>query len=40
MRDYVQELLRGVTDFLLLSIINELPRHGYQIAKELGKKSQ
>ena len=40
MRDYAQELLRGVTDFLLLSLINELPRHGYQIVKELGKRSQ
>ncbi|HEX74999.1 MAG TPA: hypothetical protein G4O12_00295 [Dehalococcoidia bacterium] len=29
--------MRGVTDFLLLSIINELPSHGHQIVKELGR---
>ena len=37
---YVPNLLKGVTDFLLLSIINELPNHGYQILKELNRRSQ
>ena len=40
MRAYVQELSRGVIDFLLLHVINELPRYGYQIVKELGRRSQ
>ena len=40
MRAYVHELSRGVIDFLLLHVINEMPRHGYQIVKELGKRSQ
>ncbi|MBA7504033.1 hypothetical protein ES706_04746 [subsurface metagenome] len=37
---YVQQLLKGVVEPLLLFIINELPAHGYQIAKELDKRSQ
>lgn len=40
MRAYVQELSRGVIDFLLLHVINELPQYGYQIVKELGRRSQ
>jgi len=39
-QSYVRELLKGVTDPLLLSIISELPVHGYQIAKELERRSQ
>jgi len=36
---YVRELLRGVVETLLLIIINMLPTHGYQIAKELNRRS-
>ena len=39
-QSYIRELLKGVTDPLLLSIIGELHVHGYQIAKELEKRSQ
>jgi DNA-binding PadR family transcriptional regulator len=37
---YVQQLLKGIVEPLLLFIINELPAYGYQIAKELDKRSQ
>jgi DNA-binding PadR family transcriptional regulator len=37
---YVQQLLKGIVEPLLLFIISELPVHGYQIAKELDKRSQ
>lgn len=36
---YVQELLRGVVEPLLLLIISMLPMYGYQIAKELDSRS-
>ncbi len=36
---YMQELLRGVVELLLLFIIDMFPVHGYQIAKELEKRS-
>jgi DNA-binding PadR family transcriptional regulator len=36
---YVQKLLRGVVEPLLLFLIGELPMHGYQIIKELEKRS-
>ncbi|MBN2186735.1 MAG: helix-turn-helix transcriptional regulator [Dehalococcoidia bacterium] len=36
---YVRELLRGVVETLLLIIIDMLPSHGYQIAKELNRRS-
>lgn len=39
-QSYVQKLLRGVIEPLLLFLINELPMHGYQIIKELEKRSQ
>jgi PadR family transcriptional regulator PadR len=39
-RSYIQELLKGVIEPLLLFIIGELPVHGYQIEKELEKRSQ
>ena len=37
---YLQQLLRGVVEPLLLFLIGELPMHGYQIAKELERRSQ
>ena len=39
-QSYVRELLRGVVEPLLLFLISELPVHGYQIIKELEKRSQ
>jgi len=39
-QSYVRELLKGVIEPLLLFVINELPMHGYQIDKELEKRSQ
>ena len=37
--DYGGELLKGNTDFLLLSLINSQPTYGYQIVKEMEKRS-
>lgn len=37
---YVKELLRGTIEPLLLFLIAELPMHGYQLIKELEKRSQ
>ena len=37
---YLRELLRGVVEPLLLFLIAEVPTHGYQIIKELEKRSQ
>jgi len=39
-QSYAGELLRGLVEPLLLFLIAELPMHGYQIAKELEKRSQ
>ena len=39
-QSYARELLRGVVEPLLLFLIGESPMHGYQIAKELEKRSQ
>ena len=39
-QSYVRQLLRGVVEPLLLFIIDELPMHGYEIAKELDRRSQ
>jgi PadR family transcriptional regulator PadR len=39
-RSYVYQSLRGVVEPLLLFIIGELPIHGYEIAKELERRSQ
>ena len=36
---YESELLKGNTDCLLLSLINDRPTYGYQIVKELQKRS-
>ncbi len=37
---YGRELLKGNTDSLLLSLINEGPMYGYRIIKELEERSQ
>jgi PadR family transcriptional regulator PadR len=37
--DYGRELLKGNTDALLLCLINSQPMYGYQIIKELEKRS-
>ncbi len=37
--NYGRELLKGSTDSLLLCLINSQPMYGYQIIKELEKKS-
>ncbi len=39
MMDYGRELLKGNTDCLLLCLINNQPTYGYQIIKELEKRS-
>jgi PadR family transcriptional regulator PadR len=39
-QSYVQALLRGTVEPLLLCLIAELPVHGYQLIKELEKRSQ
>jgi PadR family transcriptional regulator len=37
---YRQELLKGNTDTLLLSLLQQQPMYGYQIIKELERRSQ
>jgi len=37
--EYVEQLLRGVVEPLMLSIIAELPSHGYHVAKEIERRS-
>jgi PadR family transcriptional regulator, regulatory protein PadR len=37
--NYGRELLKGSTDSLLLSLINNEPMYGYQIIKEIEKRS-
>jgi len=37
--NYGRELLKGNTDSLLLCLINSRPTYGYQIVKELEKRS-
>ena len=37
--DYVNQLLRGVVEPLVLFVIGELPSHGYHIAKEVERRS-
>jgi len=39
-RSYVYQSLRGVVEPLLLFVIGELPIHGYEIAKELERRSE
>ena len=38
-QSYLRELLRGVVEPLLLFLIAELPIHGYEITRELEKRS-
>ncbi len=38
--NYERELLKGSTDSLLLSLINYQPMYGYQIIKEIEKRSR
>jgi len=38
--DYKRELLKGNADALLLSLLRNQPMYGYQIIKELDKRSQ
>lgn len=37
--NYERELLKGNTDCLLLSVINDGPTYGYQVVKELERRS-
>lgn len=37
---YVQQLLKGLIDPIILSIINQLPTYGYQIVKELQRRTR
>jgi transcriptional regulator len=37
---YIRELLRGNTDLLLLSLLQQEPLYGYQIIKELETRSR
>ena len=37
---YRRELLKGSTETILLSLLKQQPMYGYQIIKELDKKSQ
>jgi hypothetical protein len=37
---YGRELLKGSTDHLLLSLIGQEPMYGYQLIKEIGKRSR
>jgi PadR family transcriptional regulator, regulatory protein PadR len=39
-QSYVGQLLRGVVEPLLLFIIGEFPVHGYEIARELERRSE
>lgn len=36
---YQKELLKGNTETLLLSLLTEKPMYGYQIVKEMGRRS-
>jgi DNA-binding PadR family transcriptional regulator len=38
--EYHRELLKGNTETLLLFLLKDQPMYGYQIIKELGKRSQ
>jgi PadR family transcriptional regulator PadR len=36
---YIQQLLKGLIDPIILSIVNRLPMYGYQIVKELERRT-
>jgi len=38
-RQYVEQLIKGITEPVLLYLINEVPMYGYQIIKELEKRT-
>jgi len=38
--EYPRELLKGSTDHLLLSLIGQEPMYGYQLIKEISKRSE
>ncbi len=38
-RSHLEQLLKGVVEYLILSVIGELSIHGYQITKELERRS-
>jgi len=37
---YGRELLKGSTDHLILSLIRQEPMYGYQLIKEMGRRSE
>jgi hypothetical protein len=37
--EYIEQLIKGVTEPLLLYLINEVPTYGYNIIKELEKRT-
>jgi PadR family transcriptional regulator PadR len=37
---YIQQLLKGLIDPIILSIVNRLPMYGYQIVKELERRTE
>jgi len=37
--EYIRQLIKGVTEAILLYLISELPMYGYQIIKELEKRT-
>jgi PadR family transcriptional regulator PadR len=38
-REYIEQLMKGVTEPVLLYLINEVPTYGYNIIKELEKRT-
>ena len=38
-REYIEQLMKGITEPLLLYLINEVPTYGYNIIKELEKRT-
>jgi PadR family transcriptional regulator PadR len=38
-REYIEQLMKGVTEPVLLYLINEVPTYGYSIIKELEKRT-
>lgn len=38
-RQYIEQLMKGVTESVLLYLLDEVPMYGYQIIKELEKRT-
>lgn len=38
-REYIEQLMKGITEPVLLYLINEMPTYGYNIIKELEKRT-